>query len=386
MHRAPRLVYSIVCLVLLGALAAPAFAVGPPPFTTTHLISGANPPLVNGANLLAAVAGAGPNTLIKLEPGIYDLGGDQIVLPDFVDIEGSGRDITTIFSDLSIAATPTVIDVASVINGEVRELTVAASATNNATGITTQSDELLLTEVNLEIEAGAQATGVIVRNASPRLDEVFVRILGAGGNATAFQVEGGGPVIFSCLAFLSNVTRNAIGYAVNESTAILESSIAFALFNGSNTGVLVSGTTTQATVRGVRAIVQGADSVGIQVQKQATARVKESSFQVQSANFAAGIRLEDGTAKVTETTFLVSPLPGVFILNAFGALLRGSSNLDSNQSNYESSSFAVQNNGSGQARFGASQLIGNAVPAVPASLTCVFSYFGNYTPRNAVCN
>ena len=387
MHERPPLALKSILFVALAALvAAPALAVGPAPFTTTHLISGANPPLVNGGNLLAAVAGAGPNTLIKLEPGFYDLGGQQINLPDFVDIEGSGRDITTIFSDLSASFTPTVINVAPNINGEIRELTVSAEAAR-AIGITTASTELLITEVNLEIASGdAGATGVSIVDASPRLDEVFVRILGSSGNATGIAVSGGGPVLFSNLVFISNVERNATGISLDRTTAIVEGSIVFVLFNGRNTGLQGTDPATQATIRNVRAVVQGSRSIGLQIGKEASARVKESSFQVRSDDFAAGISLEDGTAKVVGTDFEVSSLFTPFNFNVFGAILGGDSNLDTNQSNYESTSFAVQNNGIGQARFGASQLIGNAVPAVLGPLVCTQSFNGAYLDVNNFCN
>ncbi|MEO1086388.1 MAG: hypothetical protein AAFY88_19300 [Acidobacteriota bacterium] len=370
-------------LLIFGLLAAPALA-GPPPFTTTELIGGGTP-VTNGNDLLTAVAAAGPGTLIKLEPGTYDLQGQQINLPDFVNIEGSGRDITTIFSNLALAPTPTVVDVAAGINGEIRQLTIFAAA-ETAVGVTSQSDELLLTEVNIEIETNRSGVGVRIDGAESRLDEVFVRFLGAGGNAIGFELTGGGgPVLTSCLYFASNVQRRSIGVLIDEASPIIEASILISLFNGSNTGVLVSGPTTQATIRNVRTVVQGDQSVGVEVQKLANARIKESSFFVRSDTFAAGIQLEEASAKVTETTFDVASL-FLFSPNVFGARLSGPANLDSNQSNYESSVFAVENIGSGAARFGASQLIGAAVPAVFGPLVCAQSYNGAYAPVNNFCN
>ena len=382
-QRTTQILSALAVVCLLGFAASPALA-GPPPFTTTELIAGNNAPLVNGANLLLAVSTVPSGTLIKLEPGLYDLGGDQIVLPDFVDIEGSGRDITTIFSDLSIAATPTVIEVPALVNGEIREVTVAASA-NRATGITARSTELLITEVNLEIEGGDDAVGVLIDDADPRLDEVFVRILGSGGNGTGFRVQNNaGPVLFSCLTFISNVARNAYGILVDDSTPIIEGSILFTIFNGRNWGVFLTGDQTDAIVRNVRAVVQGNNTRGIQVQKLANAQIKESSFNAVGNGVTAGIYLDDGTAKATESTFQASFLIGPS-LNVYGAFLNGSSNLDSNQSNYESTASAVTNNGTGQARFGASQLIGTVSGAGPGSLTCIFAYNGSYTARNNVC-
>lgn len=56
--------------------------------------------LASGAALRAAVASVSPTAaspwLIKLEPGIYDLGKDPLVLKRRLDIEGSGTEITTV--------------------------------------------------------------------------------------------------------------------------------------------------------------------------------------------------------------------------------------------------------------------------------------------------
>jgi hypothetical protein len=55
----------------------------------------------NGTVLLNVVAGLpvasvnGP-ILLKIEPGVYSVGTNSINLPSFVDLEGSGRDVTTI--------------------------------------------------------------------------------------------------------------------------------------------------------------------------------------------------------------------------------------------------------------------------------------------------
>ena len=384
MHNRSKFALLPLTFLVLALTTVPALA-GPPPFTTTELIAGNNAPAVNGANLLAAVAAAAPNTLIKLEPGVYDLSGQQIFLPNFVDIEGSGRDITTIVSDLTLALTPSVVEVSAGINGEIRQLTIQAFA-GSATAVTARSDEFLLTEVNLEVEGDNQAIGVAIRNASPRVNETFVRVLGSNSNATGILIEGAGAAaVTDSLVFGSNVQRNFWGVLVDDSQPVLETVIVFSIFNGSNTGVALSGDTTEATIRNTRATVQGSRAAGLYMNKQSNARVKESSFVVRSDDFAAGVLLEEASAKITESTFDVAQLTlGHF--NIFGAQLTGPSNLDSNQSNYESTVFAVSNAGTGQARFGASQLIGIASPAVFGPLVCAQSYNGAYAAINNFCN
>lgn len=86
----------------------------------------------------------------------------------------------------------------------------------------------------------------------------------------------------------------------------------------------------------------------------------------------------------TESTYRASGIT-VDPVTTYAAQLGGSSRLSSNQSNWDGSSFAVNNTGSGMASFGASQLIGTAFSSSVTGLRCVFSYRGNYTARNAAC-
>jgi hypothetical protein len=58
-------------------------------------------PVASGAALLQALAGvvdaASDNPyLLKLEPGVYDLGSDSLVMKPFVDVEGSGEGVTRV--------------------------------------------------------------------------------------------------------------------------------------------------------------------------------------------------------------------------------------------------------------------------------------------------
>ena len=385
MNRLPKLAFLLIALLGLGLVAGPAVA-GPPPFTTTELIAGNNPPAVNGANLLAAVAAAGPNTLLKLEPGFYDLQGQQIVLPNLVDIEGSGRDITTVFSDLSAAATPAVIDVQPFIHGEVRELTVQASQEGTVIGIDILSDEFLLTEVNVEVKSVENAIGIRIRESAPRINECFVRILAAEREATGILIQESGTVITQSLVFASNVAGTLRGIDMEQSTATLDGAVVFVLFAEDQAAIRVFGTASRPEIVNTRATAQGnGRTVGLLVEQFGDPQVKESTFRAQGDQFASALEMREAQARATESTFEARELAFPHA-NVFAARLTGFSNLETNQSNYISTSFAVQNFGAGLASFGASQLTGAAVPGAPASLRCVFAYFGNYTPRNAVCN
>ena len=74
--------------------------------TQTVVVSPVGTDAQNGTALLAALAGitdnaAGIPYLIKLEPGLYDLGTSVLTMKEYVDIEGSGQGITHIRSTTS---------------------------------------------------------------------------------------------------------------------------------------------------------------------------------------------------------------------------------------------------------------------------------------------
>ena len=59
--------------------------------------------------------------LVKMEPGIYDLGDEALVMRPFVDIEGSGQGVTSITS-------AGVFAVIAASDAEIRELTVESTS------------------------------------------------------------------------------------------------------------------------------------------------------------------------------------------------------------------------------------------------------------------
>ena len=88
-------------------------------------------PVASGTNLRNALAGiTSPSStnrwLLKIEPGIYQLQGDALVMRPWVDIEGSGIGMTTI--SLASPTTPTVPTISGASNAELRMLTVESTA------------------------------------------------------------------------------------------------------------------------------------------------------------------------------------------------------------------------------------------------------------------
>lgn len=88
-------------------------------------------PVASGTNLRNALAGiTSPSStnrwLLKIEPGIYQLQGDALVMRPWVDIEGSGIGMTTI--SLASPTNATVPTISGASNAELRMLTVESTA------------------------------------------------------------------------------------------------------------------------------------------------------------------------------------------------------------------------------------------------------------------
>ncbi len=122
------------------------------------VVDGAIDPVQSGTALLAAMAGiASPAAtnpfLLKLEPGTYDLGSNSLMMKSYVDIEGSGQDVTTVTSAVPGANCSTGQGIAATITGaanaEIRDLTVKATNPSYPTAISAVVPGPTITDVTL---------------------------------------------------------------------------------------------------------------------------------------------------------------------------------------------------------------------------------------------
>lgn len=140
----------------------------------TVLVSPTGTPAQSGAALLAAVgnidsASASEPWLVKVEPGSYDLGAQTLELPPFVDLEGSGRSITTIRCACA-STSNTDVGEGSVVHLDASSALRSLSVLNNATG---------------DHRHGVDISGEVGR---ARLDDVEVIVDGAPGFASGVWV------------------------------------------------------------------------------------------------------------------------------------------------------------------------------------------------------
>lgn len=370
------------CATLL--VAGPALA-GPPPFTTTTLVGCSGNALVDGATLLTALSSATAPGLLLLEPCLYNLGGQQLIMKTGVDIAGSGRDVTTVFSDTSASLTPSTVVAPAGIEAELRQLTVQNGGNDGGTGITIAADDFLLTQVNVEVKSGGDGFGVQTQSASPRLNEIFVR-LQAERNAYGVRILGGGTVVTESFARVETAGGSAFAWDVTDGAdAVLERVVALVDSGSQRVAVSVSNQARAELINVRGTAFGGARARGLYVFREGFVDVKESTFTAASDTFAAAFQINNARGEATESTFVARPI-ALDHLGVYAVRLQRSASLDSNQSNYDGSAFAAQNLGTGTARFGASQLIGSVLTSSAAGLQCINAYNGTYTARTATCN
>ena len=145
-------------------------------FLRTIVVRPTSSATTNGTALLdalASISGNGVGTddrwLIKLEPGVYDVGGTSVAMRSFVDIEGSGEGVTLI-----IGRTSTLTS--GVVNLE-------------------DDSELRYVSVVNDGDTGSNATGTAISVASVgRLTHVNAKASGATTTNTALFVIDGSEV------------------------------------------------------------------------------------------------------------------------------------------------------------------------------------------------
>jgi hypothetical protein len=131
-------------------------------FVRTIIVSPGANPTASGTTLMNAINGITTNSstnpyLIKIEPGIYDLGSTPLTMKPYVDIEGSGEGVTMITGSGSANQAGTVN---GANNAELRFLTVqntGTTATNFAIAIYNSGASPRLVHVT----AQAVGTGLI---------------------------------------------------------------------------------------------------------------------------------------------------------------------------------------------------------------------------------
>jgi hypothetical protein len=189
---------ALVGLMLSGALGASAAQIVEVAVTPGN-------PSTSGTDLLNALSGITDNAfskryVIKLEPGIYDVGTSSVTMKSYVDIEGSGIYRTMIRG--TGASSGVGNDTGVVIganNSELRDLNVLAQNGYYNIAFYASDTSPRLYNVSLSGQNGDNCWGIRSEDASPWVEDVEISVKNCTDSSTGISslwgTEGGHPTI-----------------------------------------------------------------------------------------------------------------------------------------------------------------------------------------------
>jgi hypothetical protein len=233
--------------------------------------------------------------LLKILPGYYDIGSSSLWMQPYVDIEGSGRDVTLIRS----ARNEAVVYGAEL--AELRSLTVINEGDEGSPqgiyiGYSWQRPRV--TDVDVVVSgAGTDNTGVRIVNSEPVIDSMNVYV--SGGNSAW------GIVALNCTGALHNVDVHAstvtgdyaVGIELGEgSTTLLKNSQVHA--SGGTICYGIQTISASPLIDGVTVMVQ-AEGDGFGVRHAAgTATITNSSIEVAGGGSTIGVRTKSSGVSI----------------------------------------------------------------------------------------
>ena len=222
----------------------------PSGYVTTVLVSPVGTAPQNGTallNALANITGSSTNPhLLKIEPGVYDLGTSSFQMKAYVDVEGSGENTTFITGHIDSETSGVVLGAS---NAEIRFLTVqntgggtyaiaiyndsaspkitnvtaSASGGQDNWGVFNSASSPTMTNVTASASGGTYSYGVWNNSSSPTMTNVTAS---ASGGANSYGVFNN-----SSSPTMTNVTASASGgqdigvYNLNSGTIMINNSV-----------------------------------------------------------------------------------------------------------------------------------------------------------------
>jgi hypothetical protein len=177
----------------------------------TVLVSPASTPSASGTALLKAIDGITDASsenpyLLKIEPGVYDIGTYVFSMKPYVDVEGSGQTVTTIRGNNDHNGVVYGAD-----DAELRALTVKNTGGDYPCAIYNKSVSPRITGVRAISGPGAYHTyGIINESASPVIKQVEVVAYSSGTGHTRAVTNSGGasPTMMDMSIQASGPARN----------------------------------------------------------------------------------------------------------------------------------------------------------------------------------
>jgi hypothetical protein len=302
-------------------------------FVTTVVVSAPSAPEANGASLVSALGHISDNSasrpyLLKMEPGIYDLGSEGLLMKPYVDVEGSGEGVT-----------------------EIR------SAIDSGYGVVVGSDNAELRDLTLRnTSTSALGVGFSADSTAPRLSRVTVHASGASVNY-ALRLTNANTVA-------NRVTATAVGGS---------QTITLNVLGGVFTGF-------DSSFRAADGLALNEAALG---NYSGEIRLSRSSLTA-AGPIAIGFRSFNGAHLLTDVTVTAASSSGTS-WGIYNGHRTSSPSLTMHNSRVAGGSLALKAE-SGPVRIGASQLSGAVEIGENATVVCANSYGASFQPLGPACS
>lgn len=279
--------------------------------------------------------------LLKIMPGVYDLGAGMLTMQQYVDIEGSGENATVITSAFSSSIYGTVNGAS---NAEIRFLTVKNTGTGTyVNAIANNSASPRISNVTATASGGTYNYGVSNFTSSPTMTAVTATATGGSSDIGVFNNNSSSPTMANVIATASGGGTTNYGVYNGSSSPTMTTVTATASSGGTGSNYGISNTSSSSpTLTNVIATASGGGySFGIY-------------------NDASSPTLTDVTATAKNgTTFNIG------MINDAGS---GSYTIQIDRSTFEGASNSIRNDTEFTLNIGASKLMG------PANSLGTYSY------------
>lgn len=352
--------------------------------------------------------------LLKIMPGVYNIGSTSLVMQQYVDLEGSGENVTTITGAVNNSGTYPMTGVVHSHSAEIRMLTIknigpgtfvaalvnnfnapklinvtcSASGGTNNYGIYNYQSDLTLSNVTATASGGTVSYGIASGYCSPTMHNVAAT---AKDGTTNYGVQNGSessPIMDHVTATASGGSYNYgvyNGYGATKmrnvtatANSTIQNSISYGVYNNFSYPIMHNVTATASGTKYIYGVYNNDGSHPTMIDVTATAMNGTNSYGVYNKDSSASM------SNVTASALYADSNIGMANSITAGSLSTHTLLID--RSSFEGSNYSISNSAAAfTLKIGASKLTGGPVNAL-GTYNCVGVYDGDtYTALGANC-
>ena len=311
--------------------------------------------------------------LIKILPGVYNLGAGTLTMQPFVDIEGSGETTTFITSAFSDSALTGVVNGAD--KAEIRLLTVKSTSTSGyAVAIANKSQSPKITHVTAIATGTLSCYGIYNSASSPVLSNVTVT---ASESLRSYGVydTASSPTMNNVTVSASS-TFESFGVYNADSSAPVMSGVAISTDGHFSNGVY--NLDSSPVMRNVTVTTNGLNSYGMTNLSSSAPVMNDVTITSLAGTNGYGMSNQDSSPSLTNVTVASQGLITFGITNSSSSPVT----ITADRCTFQGRQ-GIANGNNVTMKIGGSKIVGGV--GVGDGLTCSGSYDGNFAPLGPSC-